>query len=510
LIIDIDSAYKKLLTKTKDEVILSTAESIIHWDMETYMPPKAVEQRSQQLALLSRIRHKLGTTPEIGKLLKSIQESAEYQALEQVEKRNLYLINKRYQEQTALPEKLVTDLAMQEAITVNNWKKAKVKKNFELYKADLKKLLDLNKQAAEILMKAKETKTPYEALIDNFEPKMPAQTIAQIFNQLLTGLKPLIAKVEESQVKPSVKSLNQIVPLDKQRKITQLITETLGYDTTTSEARGRVDETEHPFTTGYYDDVRITTHYHPNSFSSSIFSVLHESGHALYEQNLNPEWRYQPVGSSCSYGIHESQSRFYENIIGRSSEFWKFFLPIIKQVEPSLNNLQLDQFIQAINNIERSKIRIEADEITYSLHVIIRFELERDLFADKITVDELPSEWNLKYSDYLGVEIENDAEGVMQDTHWASGLFGYFPSYALGNIYSGQIIAALTKDLPDWRSQLAKGNLAPVNDWLKTTIHYKGNLYNPEELIEQATGRKLDSKPYLEYLNKKYGNLYEF
>ena len=508
--INIDSAYSQLLSKTKDTVVLSTAEGIIHWDMEIYMPPKAVEQRSQQLALLSRIHHKLGTDPEIGKLLNAIQTSAEYQALGQVEKRNLYLINKSYQEQTALPEKLVADLAMQEALTVNTWKKAKAQKNFDLYKSDLQKLLDLSKQAAEILMKVKQTKTPYEALLDNFEPKMPAETITKTFNQLLAGLKPLIEKIENCQTKPSTQILNQPVPVENQRKITQLITGTLGYDTVSSEAGGRVDETEHPFTTGYYDDVRITTHYYPNNFASSIFSVLHETGHALYEQNLNPQWQYQPVGSTCSYGIHESQSRFYENIIGRSKEFWTSFLPKIQQAAPSLGNLQLDPFIQAINKVERSKIRIEADEVTYSLHIIIRFELERDLFADKISVDELPEAWNQKYADYLGVKVENDSEGVMQDTHWASGLYGYFPSYALGNIYSGQITAALTKDLPDWRNELANGKLEDVNTWLNTNIHNKGDLYNPDELIKQATGEHLDSEPYLQYLNRKYSSLYGF
>lgn len=508
--INVESAYKELLSKTKDLVVLSTAEGNIHWDMEIYMPPKAVEQRSQQLALLSRIRHKMATDPEIGKLLKTIQTNAENQALAKVEKRNLYLINRSYQEQTALPEKLVSDLAMQEALTVNVWKKAKAKKDFNLFKPELQKLLDLNKQVAEILMKVKKTKTPYQALLDNFEPKMTAQTINATFNQLLAGLKPLIAKIEDCKTKPNTQILNQPIPIEDQRKITQLITQTLGYDTASSTAGGRVDETEHPFTTGYYDDVRITTHYYLNNFASSIFSVLHESGHALYEQNLNPKWQYQPVGSTCSYGVHESQSRFYENIIGRSKEFWTGFLPKIKQTAPSLSNLQLDPFIHAINKVERTKIRIEADEVTYSLHIIIRFELERDLFADKITVDELPEVWNQKYADYLGVKIENDSEGVMQDTHWASGLFGYFPSYALGNIYSGQITSAISKDLPNWRGELAEGKLEDVNTWLKTNVHSKSDLFDPEELIKLATGTCMNSEPYLQYLNKKYGELYGF
>jgi len=507
---DVNSAYKELLSKIKNSTVLGTAAGIIHWDMETMMPPGAVEQRSEQLALLSCLQHQLNTDPKIGRLLSTVQASPNYQTLNQEQQRNIYLINKNYIEQTSLPEKLVGELAKQEAITVNMWKKAKAKKNFSLFKDDLQKLLDLSKRAAEILMKAKGTKTPYEGLIDNFEPKMNASQITVTFTELQQGLKRLIGKIENSASKPDISMLSIPVPVENQRKIAQLLTEILGYDTASPNARGRVDETEHPFTTGYYDDVRITTHYHPNNYASSIFSVLHETGHALYEQNLPLKWKYQPIGSTCSYGIHESQSRFYENIIGHSPEFWTGLLPKIKKVAPTLAKVDLDKFNRAVNKIELSKIRIEADEVTYSLHIIIRFEIERDLFADKIKVDELPEVWNQKYAEYLGVKIENDSEGVMQDTHWASGLYGYFPSYALGNIYDGQIVASMSKDMPEWQSQLSQGKLGQANQWLRTHIHSEGNLYDPEELVKKATGGNLDSQPYLKYLNTKYGSLYGF
>ncbi len=507
---NIDSAYRELLSKTKNITVLATAGGIIHWDMETMMPPGAVEQRSEQLALMSRLQHKLATDPEIGKLVKNIQSNPQYQLLSQKDKRNVYLINKSYLEQTSLPEKLVSDLARQEAVSINAWKRAKAQKNFNLFKADLQKLLDLNKQAAEILMKTKETKTAYEALIDNFEPKMTTGKITTTFSQLQKGLKQLLSRIQARQNNPDETMLHKHVPMENQRQITQLLTKTLGYDTASSNARGRIDETEHPFTAGYYDDVRITTHYYPDNYASSIFSVLHETGHALYEQNLNPKWKYQPVGSTCSYGVHESQSRFYENIIGRSEEFWTYFIPNLKKTLPNLVNVDLDEFVRAINKVTFSKIRIEADEVTYNLHIIIRFEIERDLFADKITVSELPQIWNEKYSEYLGVKVEDDSEGVMQDTHWASGLYGYFPSYALGNIYSGQITEAISKSLPDWRSELAEGKLNRINNWLKTKIHRQGDLHDPEELIQKATGRTLDAQAYLKYLNTKYGKLYGF
>jgi carboxypeptidase Taq len=504
---NITSSYNELLSKTKDVIVLGTAGGIIHWDMETMMPPGAIEQRSEQLALLSRINHQLSTNPEIGKLLKTLQTSTEFEGLNQIQKRNIYLINKSYLEQTCLPEKLVAELAKQEALTVNVWKKAKAQKNFSIFKPDLQKLFDLNKQAAEILMKVKDTKTPYEALIDSFEPKMSPNKIDATFASLQRGLKALIDKIKTTSIKPDTSILSQSVPVENQRQIAQLLTQTLGYDTSSAQAHGRIDETEHPFTTGYYEDVRITTHYHANNFASSIFSVLHESGHAIYEQNLSPEWKYQPVGSTCSYGIHESQSRFYENIVGRSTEFWTGLMPKLKTVAP---NIQLDKFILAINKVEPSKIRIEADEVTYNIHIIIRFEIERDLFAGKISIEELPDVWNQKYADYLEVKVENDSEGVMQDTHWASGLYGYFPSYALGNIYDGQIIEAINQKLPDWRRQLSKGNLNYINDWLKTNIHNQGNLYDPEDLIKKATGTELKTESYLNYLNEKYGILYGF
>ena len=338
---------------------------------------------------------------------------------------------------------------------------------------------------------------------------MSIKTITNTFDTLLGGLKSLIDKIEAHQPKQSTKT-KLSASITDQRKMSQLITHTLGYDTSSAIAGGRIDETEHPFTTGYYNDVRITTHYYENDVVSSIFSVLHETGHAIYEQNLNPEWQYQPVGSTCSYGIHESQSRFYENIIGRSREFWITFLPKIQQITPTLGQIGLNQFLQLINRVERSKIRTEADEVTYNIHIIIRFEIERDLFADKIDVNDLPDIWNRKYEEYLGVEIKDDSEGIMQDTHWASGLYGYFPSYALGNIYDGQILEALNQDLPEWRNQLSQGEIKEVNSWLKEKIHNKGNYYDPEDLIEIVTGNKLNPSLFIKYLTDKYNKLYRF
>ena len=426
------SGYKKLLEKTKNTVTLSSAASILHWDMETMMPPRGIKMRSLQLAMLSRIGHRMSTDPEIGWLLEETLKHPEYGSLDAVHKRNLYLIKKHYDEQTKLPEELVVQISKQKAITIDTWKKAKAAKNFRKFKPELEKLFNLRKQAAEILMEVKETATPYDALVDIFEPKMTAEAISKVFKKLRQGLISVLRKCEESPKQPDTSILRRPLPIETQQKIGKLLADFIGYDTSSAESGGRIDETEHPFTTGYYDDVRITTHYYPDRFASSIFSILHEGGHALYEQNLKREWMFQPVGDGCSMGVHESQSRFVENIVGRSREFWTYFLPKLKQLTGNvLSGVDLDGFVHAINQVTPSKIRVEADEVSYGLHVIIRFNIERDLFADKIGVDDLPQVWNESYREYLGVTVENDSEGVMQDTHWASGLYVYFPTYAL-------------------------------------------------------------------------------
>lgn len=273
--------------------------------------------------------------------------------------------------------------------------------------------------------------------------------------------------------------------------------------------RGRIDETEHPFSTGSFNDVRITTHYYEDDFSKSFFSVLHEAGHGIYDQNLDTNFKYQPIGDSASYGVHESQSRFLENVVGRSSEFWNYYFPRLNELTEGLfEDTDLWAFYRAINHVKRSKIRIEADEMTYGLHVIIRFEIERDLFANKINVDQLPQIWNDKYLEYLGVVIQNDAEGVMQDTHWSGGSFGYFPTYALGSLYNAQMLHAIKKDLPNYTSLLEAGNLSPVIQWLKKNIHIKGNLYDPPEIIEKVTGEPMNAKYFLQYLEEKYAEIY--
>lgn len=505
----LDFTYKKLMAKYKEIKILESTEAIIKWDMETKMPPKGINQRSEQLAMLSSIKHKMITAPVIGILLKKIERNQDH--LDEIKKRNIYLIRKNYNEQTKIPVDIVRKIAKQRALTIDSWKKAKISNNFSIFQPQLEKLFKLKKKVADILMNVKKTDSPYDALIDFYEPNITSKAITKIFNNLKVGLLSLIEKCHIVQKKQTTSILKRRIPLDIQRRISNSIAKYLEYDVNSDKAGGRIDETEHPFTIGYYDDVRVTTHYYEDNFKSSIFSMLHECGHAIYKQNIKPEWRYQPVGAACSTGFHESQSRFIENIVGRSKDFWIYFLPKLKEIVGKLlSDVDLEAFVFNINLVKPSKIRVDADEVTYCIHIITRFEIESDLMNNRITVSDLPEVWNKKYKDYLNVDVKNDSEGVLQDTHWASGHIGYFPTYALGNIYSGQILSQIEKDIPDWKSQIANGKFNNVKKWLIENIYSYGNLYDPSELIKKISGEEIKIKPYSNYLNEKYSRLYGF
>jgi carboxypeptidase Taq len=505
------SDYERLLAKFKQVLILQSTKSIVEWDMETKMPPRGIGLRSQQLALLSQMEHRMITDPEIGTLLEEVEKHPDYEALDELRRRNVYLIRKQYDEQTKLPEALVVETARQQAISIDAWKKAKLAKDFPMFRPELEKLLELKKQAAEILMKVKNTATPYDALVDIYEPKMSSELIGRVFDELRSGLISILGKCLASRRQPDPSILKRKVPIEVQREISKSLARFIGYDVESKNAGGRIDETEHPFTTGYFDDVRITTHYYEDNVAASLFSVLHEGGHAIYEQNLKRDWMYQPIGAACSYGFHESQSRFVENIVGRSPEFWEYYFPELNRLTGgAFSDVQIEDFVLAVNHVTPSKIRIRADEVTYGLHIIIRFEIERALFAGKAQVAELPEIWNQKYLDYLGVKIENDSEGVMQDTHWASGSFGYFPSYALGNIYSGQILSTMERDLPNWRRQLSRGDFNDVKRWLSSNVHEYGNLYDPQDFLRKITGEGINVKHFVHYLDSKFSSLYGY
>jgi carboxypeptidase Taq len=502
-------AYDNLMKKMKEYILLSSTTSMIQWDYETYMPPKGLILRSEQLSVLKMMGHRMIIDPELGKLLDEIEKASK--KLNDVQNRNVFITRREYDKRTKIPEELIAEIAKQNPISLDAWKKAKTASDWKIFEPELKKTIDLARERAEIEMKVKGIPILYDSMLDEFERRITSAQITKVFKELRDRLVPLSKKCAEATEGLDTSFLSNKVPIDIQRKIATDLATLVGYDTVSDQAGGRIDEVEHPFTTGYYDDVRITVKYHEDNVSSAIYAILHEAGHALYEQNLNPDWKYQPIGWNASYGVHESQSRFIENIIGRSPEFLGFYLPRLKEFTGgSFPGVDDTTFIKAMNLVKPSLIRIEADEVTYSLHIIIRFELERDLFSDKISVSELPQAWNEKYSEYLGIDVPDDAQGVLQDTHWASGYFGYFPSYALGNVYDGMLLEEMKQDMPDWLNSIAKGEIIPVIDWMKQKVHHESAMYDPADLMERVTGKKLTAEPFLDYVESKYSTIFGF
>jgi carboxypeptidase Taq len=340
-------------------------------------------------------------------------------------------------------------------------------------------------------------------MLDLFEPQITAAQISTLFEPLRNGVIKLVKDLA-AQSAPSNQILRHPVTFDQQENISQFAIDLVGLDP----SRSRLDESEHPFTTGYADDVRITTHYLENDPMASFYSVLHEAGHALYETNLPREHLWTAIGNSVSLGIHESQSRFIENMVGKNPLFLEYFYGQLKKIIPGYDPGNSGDFIKAINAVIPSKIRIYADEVTYNLHIILRFELERDLFAGKVTLKEMPEAWNEKMDKFLGQKITEDKEGVLQDTHWYGGAFGYFPDYVLGNIYDGQLLTAIKKSIPDWCDGLKKGNISKIRSWLSTNVHSNGSLYDPFDLIEHVTGEKPSEQHFLHYLDEKFRPLF--
>jgi carboxypeptidase Taq len=501
---DLEVAYRTLLKEIHDYFVLTQIEYMLDWDFETYMPPKGVKQRSEELAMMATLRHDRLTNPKVGELLKTIKDDPNYPSLSYVKKREIELIERKYNRESKIPKELVEKIAKHAPIAIDAWKKAKKESNYSLFKPALDKMIELTKEKAHYLDPNIE---PFDALVEKYEPGMSSAHYTKIFNELKEGLIPIVQKCVNSPNQPNLSVIIRKCPISIQKQLSEDIATLLSYDL----ERGRIDETEHPFTTGYYDDVRITTHYYEEDFSDSFYSVLHEAGHGIYEQNLSKDFKYQLVGESASYGIHESQSRFIENLIGRSREFWEFYFPRLKEMTGDVfSDVKLDPFLHAINQVRPSKIRITADEVTYSLHIIIRFEIERDLLSGKITTEQLPEIWNAKYKEYLGVDIENDSEGVLQDTHWAGGSFSYFPSYAMGNIYNAQMLAKMVKDIPEYKTLVRKGGLKSIIEWLIENVHSVSNLYDPPELIRRITGEDITPKYFIEYLNEKFSEIYDF
>ncbi len=495
-----ETAYEQLKERLATISDLGSANSLLFWDRQTYMPEGGVAGRAEQMATLSRLAHEMFVAGETKRLLDSSGEpdsSSEEGAL-------LRRARRDYERAAKLPAELVAQTSRATALAEPAWVRAREESEWSLFAPHLEKILSLKREAAEALGYEEH---PYDALLDGYEPDAKKARLEAMFEELKGGVVPLVRAVAGCDSEDRAAPLRGEFSEAGQEKFGRAVVSAFGYDW----GRGRQDRTVHPFCiSSGPGDVRITTRFDGGWLAPALFGTMHEAGHALYAQGVNPEYARTPLDGGASMGIHESQSRLWENLVGRSRPFWSHYYPRLQEVFPeALGGLDPEAFYRAINVLEPSKIRVEADEVTYNLHILLRFELEVALIEGELSVADLPSAWNARMEEYLGVVPENDAEGVLQDIHWADGLFGYFPTYTIGNVLSVQFFDEALKTHPGLPDQIATGEFSTLLGWLRENVHQHGSRYYPEELIRRATGHPLDTGPYLRYLKNKFGELYD-
>lgn len=478
---------------------LNSAVALLTWDEETHMPKKGLDFRAETIGELARTAFELSIGDELGHCIEVLETQPE---LSGKLRASLRVVGKEYRRNKVIPPALFEEYTIAQAKSQAAWGEAKQASDFSLFAPHLEKMIGYARQFAELIGY---DACPYDALIDRYEPGMTSARLDQIVAPLREQLVPLIDRLLTDGTSPDRSFLEGRFPTEAQRPLARTALESIGYD---FEA-GALDDTMHPFTTRIGPrDVRVTNRYIETLPLSSLFSALHEGGHALYEQGMADDLYALQLADGASYGIHESQSRLIENQIGRSRSFWTFFRPMLADAFPNLGGVSTEALYRAANVVSRSLIRVEADELTYNLHIMLRYELESKLLDGSIQVANLPALWNDAMARYVGTTPNDDASGVLQDVHWSCGLVGYFPSYMLGNLYAAQISEALREDLPTLDEQIADGQFAPLLGWLREKIHRFGAIYEPDELIRSITGRALSSEPFIAYVTEKYSDIY--
>jgi len=472
---------------------------VVYHDASTVAPKDSWEGRSKIMGIMSQITYDLETKPENGELIAYLEANAE--ELTPVQRRQVEVMRKSYDQMHKIPAEEYVEYSILMNEAQNVWEKAKNENDYASFAPCLEKIISFNRKFAGYYNPQME---PYDALLNEYEEGMNTRTLDAFFTQLREVIVPLIAKVQ--QAAPIDDSfLYKHYPVEIQRVFSDYLMDVLGIN------RGYcgIAETEHPYTTNFNNkDVRITTHYHEDNLVSSMFSVIHEGGHALYELGAEDCYNYTVLSGGASMGLHESQSRFYENILGRSEAFVHAIFPKVKELFPEqMEGVDETMFYRAINKAQPSLIRTEADELTYALHIMIRYEIEKQLIAGTLSVADVPGEWNKLYKEYLGVDVPNDSVGCLQDTHWAGGMIGYFPSYALGSAYGPQLLNKMEEDLGDVFGDVARGDLSRITGWLKEKIHRHASFVKPTELFESVCGQ-FDAKYFTDYLTRKYTKLY--
>lgn len=497
------TAYDELIKRSRDESLLSACMSLLHWDEQTYMPRGGVDHRGNQLAYLAGLHHEKATDPRVGELLGILETSDLVRDPDAPAAVNVRELRRTFDRLTRLPRSLVEELARTMAHSRQEWVEARRHDDFSRFRPWLEKVFALRRQEAECFGY---DESPYDALLDEYEPGAKGREIAALFDSLGRELVPLVDAIAGSVRRPDGSILRRDFPVDRQRIFGEAVAAAVGFDF----ERGRLDTTAHPFCTRIGPgDCRITTRFRADGFVDAFFGILHEVGHGLYDQGLDPAHYGTPMGDAVSLGIHESQSRLWENAVGRSRPFWQQFFPLARRFFPdALHDVSLDDFHFAVNEVERSLNRVEADEVTYNLHILVRFELEQALLSGDLIAAELPGAWNEKYQQYLGLTPPNDSEGCLQDIHWSEGLIGYFPTYTLGNVFGAQLFARAIEDLGDLDSAFARGEFSGLLEWLRDRIHCHGHRYRSPRLITVATGSAPDHRPLVQGLSRKYGSLY--
>ena len=498
--------YQKLCELSKHTRLLQGISSILDWDQETYMPPGSALIRAEQLEAMAGIIHKEKTGKiffnALSKLIDIPTGKIKSQTLSPEQRAAVKEWRRDFIHDTALPAKFVKEFAKVSSQAITAWRSARKENAFQQFAPYLDRIVQLSRQKAEYL---KYQDHPYDALLDQYEPNLSTKEVSALFLKLRTELTPLIKKMVQQPIEDQF--LYGKWDPDKQMAFSHTLLDAMGYDRN----YGRVDFSTHPFSSSSHpSDSRITTRIHPESLMSNIYAILHEAGHALYEMGLPHDAYGTPLGDARSLGIHESQSRWWETRIGLSKPFWKHFLPLLKEVfKGKLDHISLEMFYRAINKVKPSFIRIEADEVTYPLHIVLRFELEKGLIEGSLNVRDVPEAWNAKMNEYLGITPNSNAEGCLQDIHWSMGAFGYFPTYTLGNLYAAHLFEGYAKDHPHWEEEVASGKLGAMKGWLHDKVYRHGRRFTSHELLLEATGKDFSAEPYLHYLKKKYSGIYQ-
>ena len=496
--------YLQLCNHQKKTALLEGINALLGWDERTMLPQAAGPYRADQIAFLAGMIHQRRTDPRLGDWLEALCQTELVADPFSDAGATITQVKRAYEKQVKIPQDLVESLTRAAVVGQQVWVESRKADDFSMFAPQLEEIVRLTKEKADA-MGYQDCR--YDALLDEYEPQASTAQVAEVLSDLGEQLGPLVRTIVECGRVAPREILKRTYPIDDQRKFSRFAAARIGFDFDS----GRIDETHHPFcTTLGPEDCRITTRYQENFFSSAFFGTLHEAGHGVYEQGLRDEWFGLPPGEAASMGIHESQSRMWENKVGRSLSFWEHFYPLAMERFPAaLEDTTLEEFYWAINDVRPSLIRVEADEVTYNLHIIIRFELEQQLFDDSLAVADLPTAWNDRYQHYLGVQPASDANGVLQDIHWSAALFGYFGTYSLGNLYAAQLFEKARADLGDLDSQFAEGHFGDLFEWLRSNVHHAGRCKPAAKLMEEVCGEPLSSGPLVRYLRKKLCPLYQ-